>query len=316
MSVQLQCPGCGLKSKAADELAGKRVKCPSCGRAFLIPGASPAKLSTESETPIPAAVDAGSPDVAPSPLPRGPRTRAMYFLGGAICLVLLTTVVWWTTSRGALDLSGEHAIWSTDAPSTLRIRIPPGDANQRVVLVACCGNIEHVDRQDEFAMAVKSLTLSPGDVEALEFGLGLIKSNTNDPTGNSTISISGVNGTCQDGKYFAWAGKPVNHPTSNAYMGTAVYYLQDDVSSDGKVVIQLPSSGAFADDWDWSPYAVAGTFSSDGQVRDVWSFVKEGRYNQQQSAATGSSEEVNESPVLVAPPRSKGSSGEESAEDW
>ena len=42
MSIGVQCPGCDKKLKTKDELAGKRVKCPSCGQAIVIPVAHPA----------------------------------------------------------------------------------------------------------------------------------------------------------------------------------------------------------------------------------------------------------------------------------
>ncbi len=40
MSIQVSCPN-GHRIKAKDSLAGKRVKCPSCGEPISIPAASP-----------------------------------------------------------------------------------------------------------------------------------------------------------------------------------------------------------------------------------------------------------------------------------
>lgn len=37
MSIKVQCDGCAKRFSAADKLAGKRVKCPSCGAAIEIP---------------------------------------------------------------------------------------------------------------------------------------------------------------------------------------------------------------------------------------------------------------------------------------
>jgi len=37
MSIGVQCPGCGKKLTAKDELAGKRVKCPACSLAVVVP---------------------------------------------------------------------------------------------------------------------------------------------------------------------------------------------------------------------------------------------------------------------------------------
>jgi predicted RNA-binding Zn-ribbon protein involved in translation (DUF1610 family) len=40
MAISMACPSCKKKLKAKEELAGRRVKCPGCGNAVLIPGAS------------------------------------------------------------------------------------------------------------------------------------------------------------------------------------------------------------------------------------------------------------------------------------
>src|SRR5262249_1045079 len=45
--IQTECRGCGQKLKLADDMAGKRARCPSCGDPVKIPGASPAVSSPE-----------------------------------------------------------------------------------------------------------------------------------------------------------------------------------------------------------------------------------------------------------------------------
>jgi hypothetical protein len=42
MPIQVQCPGCGRQFQAADELAGKRAKCPQCSAAISVPAAQEA----------------------------------------------------------------------------------------------------------------------------------------------------------------------------------------------------------------------------------------------------------------------------------
>jgi len=37
MPIIIQCPGCKKKLKAKDQMAGKQVKCPSCGEFFVLP---------------------------------------------------------------------------------------------------------------------------------------------------------------------------------------------------------------------------------------------------------------------------------------
>jgi hypothetical protein len=54
--IQTECKGCGQKLKLADDMAGKRARCPSCGDPVKVPGASPAVSSPDrpvSSTPPP-----------------------------------------------------------------------------------------------------------------------------------------------------------------------------------------------------------------------------------------------------------------------
>jgi hypothetical protein len=60
--IQVQCPGCGQKLKAKEELAGRRLKCPGCGDPVLVPAGRPS-APPGPRGHVPAAV------VIPSPAP-------------------------------------------------------------------------------------------------------------------------------------------------------------------------------------------------------------------------------------------------------
>ena len=54
MPISTQCPGCGKKLTAKNELAGRRVGCPGCGQAIVIPAtrqAQPAAATSSLGTP-------------------------------------------------------------------------------------------------------------------------------------------------------------------------------------------------------------------------------------------------------------------------
>ena len=65
--MQVQCPGCRQVVQAADEHAGKIVKCPSCGAQMQLPGA-PASIPP-SPPPPPASPQVFIPSPAPMPAP-------------------------------------------------------------------------------------------------------------------------------------------------------------------------------------------------------------------------------------------------------
>lgn len=50
MSIQLTCD-CGKRLKAPDELAGKKAKCPSCGRAITVPAEVAAPEASPGDSP-------------------------------------------------------------------------------------------------------------------------------------------------------------------------------------------------------------------------------------------------------------------------
>lgn len=49
MAIDAQCPGCGAKVRAPDHLAGKPVKCRSCGRAFPVVGDVRVRIDDEDD---------------------------------------------------------------------------------------------------------------------------------------------------------------------------------------------------------------------------------------------------------------------------
>lgn len=90
MAIRVACKGCGAKLNAKDELAGKKVKCPSCGAPIRLPGAgasgsgetskeaAPAKKPRPAEAGAPAAE---RPKAAPKPAaakasPAAPKTAS------------------------------------------------------------------------------------------------------------------------------------------------------------------------------------------------------------------------------------------------
>jgi hypothetical protein len=75
MPVEVPCPGCGLKLKAPENMAGKKAKCKKCATAFRVPGPPPAAESagdgamlSAMALPAPFAFDdPPAPDVASLP---------------------------------------------------------------------------------------------------------------------------------------------------------------------------------------------------------------------------------------------------------
>jgi hypothetical protein len=107
MSVRVQC-GCGKRLSARDELAGKRVKCPSCGQPVTVPSVAREHRPAESRS---------LPD---NPDPSGQET-------GTLWVVLWTVWVFLTVLAGVLlviDVRATRAecnVWGMSGP-------PPGGA--------------------------------------------------------------------------------------------------------------------------------------------------------------------------------------------
>src|SRR4051812_1508651 len=106
MSISLQCTNCGKTSKAKEELAGKRVKCPACGQVIMVSAVCPPSQTTATSA-LPGKLpddNTGKPPappplpvVAPPPLPARPerrRVRWPWYAGiGAVTLCVVAGVV-------------------------------------------------------------------------------------------------------------------------------------------------------------------------------------------------------------------------------
>src|SRR3954471_16278564 len=67
MPIQVTCHACRFTGRVKDELAGKQVKCPRCGRRFQVPAAE-----VEEDEPLDVLPD--DSDEAEDEVPRGRRT--------------------------------------------------------------------------------------------------------------------------------------------------------------------------------------------------------------------------------------------------
>lgn len=67
MPIPIQCPACGTKLQAPDQVAGKKVKCPKCGQVVAVPAAAGAAV---------AAAASGRPSAPPPARPRQPAAAA------------------------------------------------------------------------------------------------------------------------------------------------------------------------------------------------------------------------------------------------
>lgn len=100
MSISVQCPGCGKKFKGEDRLAGKRVKCPSCGQSILVAGGPPVP-SEESRIQ-------GRPNEVSTVEPLAPRVPSVrrvlwpwYAGGGVAALALVAAAAFFITRLGS-----------------------------------------------------------------------------------------------------------------------------------------------------------------------------------------------------------------------
>jgi len=79
MPIGVQCPDCQKNLKLKDELAGKKIKCPGCGK--LITVAAP-----DAAIPLRARDDAAKPEAAPN------KKRFVLIVGAAVALVAVSFV--------------------------------------------------------------------------------------------------------------------------------------------------------------------------------------------------------------------------------
>jgi hypothetical protein len=69
MSIAVRCPSHGGILTVADNLAGKKIKCPKCSAVFAVDEAREAGVSAEAPPPAPATEPAGVSAEAPPPAP-------------------------------------------------------------------------------------------------------------------------------------------------------------------------------------------------------------------------------------------------------
>src|SRR5436309_9926666 len=65
----ITCPECGKKFKGREELRGRRVRCPNCGHAFIVPTLAQDKVDSQGE-PAPRLAEEAPPPPAPAEEPR------------------------------------------------------------------------------------------------------------------------------------------------------------------------------------------------------------------------------------------------------
>src|SRR5262245_12904651 len=92
----LVCPSCAAKLRAPDNLTGRKMKCPKCGTAIIVPGPIPEAPEAVRAEPMSQAVTRVEPPVpfpSPSEQPERKQSRAGFWIGlgaGAFVLVLAT----------------------------------------------------------------------------------------------------------------------------------------------------------------------------------------------------------------------------------
>jgi predicted RNA-binding Zn-ribbon protein involved in translation (DUF1610 family) len=91
MSINVPCTNCGKSLKAKEELAGKRVKCPSCGQVITVSASCPPSPAEE-KTALPGPDSSPpKPDAASPPVQENRRVRWPLFAGlGAVAVCLLS----------------------------------------------------------------------------------------------------------------------------------------------------------------------------------------------------------------------------------
>ncbi|MGO9115374.1 MAG: hypothetical protein ACLP9L_39685 [Thermoguttaceae bacterium] len=87
MPISIQCPGCGKKLTAKDELAGKKATCPGCKKVLVIPTARPL---SQPKPPAPAkpATATAKPAVR-----RRKRNLLPLYIGGGVVVLCLAIVL-------------------------------------------------------------------------------------------------------------------------------------------------------------------------------------------------------------------------------
>src|SRR5260370_33304354 len=76
MAISCACPSCSTPFRVADELAGKRVKCPKCLMVFTLPATVPEPAMARNEPPSVKKVAAPINDLLREPEPRDTGRKA------------------------------------------------------------------------------------------------------------------------------------------------------------------------------------------------------------------------------------------------
>jgi outer membrane biosynthesis protein TonB len=95
MPLSIQCPNCGKKLTAKDEMAGKKATCPACKKVLLIPSARPAARPTPPPAPLVSEKDFTDNVIKPVGRRRKRKLLPLYVGGGAVvvCLAIIAIVL-------------------------------------------------------------------------------------------------------------------------------------------------------------------------------------------------------------------------------
>ena len=89
MPISVQCPSCGKKLTAKDELAGKKATCPGCKKLFVIPAARP----LSQPKPLAPAEPAATTTYRAAYRRRRKLNLLPWYIGGGIVLCLTIVLV-------------------------------------------------------------------------------------------------------------------------------------------------------------------------------------------------------------------------------
>jgi hypothetical protein len=119
MSISVQCPGCERMLKANVDLAGKSVKCPSCGHVIVVPTTRQATElpPTSHQEGCAETTIEGKPTVAPPSVPKvGAGRWLLYAAGLVIALCLFVGIVWVFAMPAKERLSTKNESAAESAP--------------------------------------------------------------------------------------------------------------------------------------------------------------------------------------------------------
>jgi phage FluMu protein Com len=121
MPIRIQCPKCGKKLTAKDELAGKNATCPDCKHVMVVPAAlqvSHATPTTQSPS-LPPVAAIGKASVPSASAPQKKRNLLPLYIGGgvaALCLVIVLVVIFAMSGRDASVAKSETAPKTESVP--------------------------------------------------------------------------------------------------------------------------------------------------------------------------------------------------------